>query len=253
MNRSKKKYMPRHQAPKTDWWEFARVVFQTVSWGALFLVLGFGGYVFWLKMHDPNWMPIKHVVIVATGSHIPRETLQKTVDADLKGGFFSLDKYSMRQDLMRLPWVDDVSIRRVWPSELHIRIDEQVPVAQWGDHSLINKRSEIFSPPLDSLPPGLPRLSGPDASEEMIWEQYQSWSLLLKPLDLKIISLNLNSRHSWNLELSNGIRLVLGRVDVDVRFKRFIKLYPTLFSPKASQIRRIDLRYPNGISVQYRS
>ncbi|HEX5793936.1 MAG TPA: cell division protein FtsQ/DivIB, partial [Rheinheimera sp.] len=56
---------------------------------------------------------------------------------------------------------------------------------------------------------------------------------------------------SWQLSLSNGVALKLGREDTLKRVQRFIELYPVISKHKAEAVTEVDLRYDTGIAVRY--
>ena len=65
--------------------------------------------------------------------------------------------------------------------------------------------------------------------------------------------LNLTPERSWDFVLSNKIKVMLGDVDIEHRLQRLVKLYPKIVGSKPEQVRRIDLRYANGLAVKWRS
>ncbi|MCS5558725.1 MAG: cell division protein FtsQ/DivIB, partial [Oceanospirillaceae bacterium] len=54
------------------------------------------------------------------------------------------------------------------------------------------------------------------------------------------------------LQLDNGIVLVLGRQEIIPRLQRLMKIYHTQLTAIAGSVERIDGRYPHGISVAWR-
>ena len=51
-----------------------------------------------------------------------------------------MDVSGIQESLQKLAWVDQVSVRRVWPDRLEIQVLEQLAVAHWGDNSYMNAR-----------------------------------------------------------------------------------------------------------------
>lgn len=237
---------------RSSWREAWRVILHTVFWGGLWTALVVGAYQLWVDLHNPALLPIREVIIVGNHLHISKAELEKAVNSHLSGTLLTLRESELKADLMQFPWVENVSIRRIWPGELKIKITPQDPVAQWGRKRLMNSHLELFSPALKTFPKDLPQLFGPKGSEAEVWRAYQHFNEALKPLNLNLKSLHLSSRHSWSFVLSNGVEIILGRDEIDLRLKRLIKLYPKLFAAKADEIASIDLRYPNGFAVRSR-
>ena len=73
------------------------------------------------------------------------------------------------------------SVRRVWPDRLVIQLDEQLPVARWGDSALLNNEGKAFKPQNIGSFSELPRLSGPERAKRKVMRQYQQFSGLLRP------------------------------------------------------------------------
>ena len=247
----------RHQSahrkkPEASWSEALKTIAHTVFWGGFWVLMAVGAYEAWLALRNPNVLPIQEVVLVAGDLHVSRAELERRVSENLQGTLLSLDESKLKKALLQLPWVANVSIRRVWPGKLIIAMSEQVPIARWGHNQLLNKDLEIFSPPPSTFPPELPSLFGPKASEAELWERYQDLSQSFAPLKLRVVSLELSPRNSWSFLLSNDVEVVLGREDLEARLKRLVELYPRLITEHQAQIVLIDLRYPNGLAVKWK-
>jgi cell division protein FtsQ len=63
----------------------------------------------------------------------------------------------------------------------------------------------------------------------------------------------LTPRRTWEIELTNGIRLVLDRRDTGKKIERFAEVYAQHLAAKAANVQLVDLRYANGFAVRWRS
>lgn len=196
-------------------------------------------------------LPFRQVKISVDSTHIKMVELRKVVMMNLEGGFFSLKVYQLRQAFLALPWVADVSFRRVWPDQLMVNIEEQNAVARWGNQ-LINGKGQLFQPALSKIPKKLPLLEGPTGSLKEVLQLYHELSKALLASGVTISGLRLNSRHAWHMVLNGHIDVMLGRSDVEHRFKRFIALYPRIVGAHEKDIARVDLRYPNGLTIEWK-
>ena len=160
-----------------------------------------------------------------------------------------MDMTTLKQHLLARPWIAGVSVRRIWPDKLRIRLNEQEPVARWGETGLVNAQGEIFTPRASSIPTGLPMFRGPDDQLKAVIKNYQKMVQMLKPLHLQIDELDLTPRRSWTLVLSDGVALKLGRVDILSRLRRFVAIYPRIFNKERKNIQYVDLRYTNGVAI----
>ncbi|MEO1576633.1 MAG: cell division protein FtsQ/DivIB, partial [Pseudomonadota bacterium] len=155
----------------------------------------------------------------------------------------------VRDSLEALPWVDNVRIRRRWPSRLQITVNEQVPAARWGERGLLNTRGELFVTDARHLPAELPVMSGPEGSQ---WRVTQLYLTLREPLlkaGLQLRSVTLDKRGSWLLKMSHGIEVRLGREDVDQRIERFIDVITPMIAGRTEVVDYVDLRYTNGFAI----
>lgn len=154
---------------------------------------------------------------------------------------------------MRLPWVAQVVVRRVWPDVVVVTINEKKPVALWNDNSLLSSAGELFSPETKSYPAGLPQLKGPAGEQILMAQYYAKMSSALTPLHCKIMRLELTPAMAWNLTLDNGTKLSIGHKDILTRLNHFVKVYPKVVGDHISNVEYIDLRYPNGMAVKWKS
>jgi len=58
---------------------------------------------------------------------------------------------------------------------------------------------------------------------------------------------------SWNLVLSDGMRIEVGRGDPQARLQRFARMLPRIRSTDGRVIERADLRYTNGFALSWRA
>ena len=74
-------------------------------------------------------VPIENVEIEGAFENLPLSDVRRTVTDVLDGGYFTVDLSAIRNALLDLPWVEDASIRRQWPSGLYIKVIEKSAVA----------------------------------------------------------------------------------------------------------------------------
>ncbi|MCA1804029.1 MAG: FtsQ-type POTRA domain-containing protein [Xanthomonadaceae bacterium] len=113
--------------------------------GALVLVLVLAGVGLVRWTQDPNSLPMRQLQIEGTLRYLSEAELQARVVPHVRGGFFNVDVVAIQRAAQELDWVDRVSVRRVWPDTVRLHVQEQQPVARWGDGALLNPRGERFS------------------------------------------------------------------------------------------------------------
>jgi cell division protein FtsQ len=188
-------------------------------------------------------MPIDNVKIEGTFVHLSREDIQWQLKQVLAGDYFTADIEAVRAALLTLPWVQDATIRRQWPSTLQIRIIERQAVAYWSDDSLLSDTGELFTPKNITKEMQIPVINGPEGLHHKVWG-------FLVALHTELSGLGLDERRSWSMLLSNGVELQLGRNDTQRRIQRFVKVFSMQNAPKLDDIKYIDLRYPNGFAMK---
>ncbi|AMN45844.1 cell division protein FtsQ [Steroidobacter denitrificans] len=164
-------------------------------------------------------------------------------------GFLSVDLDAMRAAIEGIPWVDRARIERRWPHGVGVFITEHVPAARWGDDGLMNTRGELFLRGVRHMPPELPLLDGPQGTETQVAKLYlESYPRLLE-VGLRLSKVELDARGAWELTLSNGVRVRLGRQAVQARLERFIEVASPMLAARGGEVAYVDLRYSNGFSV----
>ncbi len=196
--------------------------------------------------------PIK-VVNVVGARHVDHQALQNSLYPFVTHGFFGVEVEAIKDKLMQVSWVADVNVRRVWPDQVLVTITEKNPVAHWNSASLLSSNGEIFIPVEASVIEELPHFYGPEGKQIFMMEYYKKINSALMPLHIKIARLELTPTHLWNITLNNGIKLTVTHKDFLTRFSHFVKVYPKVVGDRVSDIDYVDLRYPNGLAIRWKS
>lgn len=206
-----------------------------------------------LKVINPNTFPIRSVKIVGNYDHVDHQQLRQTILPFLNSGFLWVDETSLSNQLTQLPWIENATVQRVWPNRLQINIVEKTPVAYWNNDNLLSTQGDTFIPGNNYNNNNLPWLYGPPGQQNEVWTAYQTLSNILIPLKIKISSIALSQRQSWEIKLNNNMLLILGRDDAQSRLQRFVTVYNKILNGNTNQVDYIDLRYSNGIAVKWKN
>jgi len=204
-----------------------------------------------LKLLDPATLPVHSVRIESPLKQVTQQQLREVVGRHVASGFLRLDVARLRAELEAMPWVNRASVRRAWPDVLVIRIEEQQPIARWGNGGLVNAEGNLFKPEQGNEWRDLALLRGPQNTEKMMATEFRRMQEMLTPLGLQISHLTMNERRAWRLHLANGLQLGLGRNDIHLRLLRFVRVYAEVLKPRLEAIDSIDLRYTNGFAVRW--
>lgn len=239
-------------------------VFKWSVVGALLMcVTVVGGWFIWQQQISINqiqqteqMMPIRLVEIQGELNHIDKEriltvlrSLSRESDTDQQTlNFLTADLRELEKELESVPWIYRVKVRRIWPDKLTIDLEEQQAVAVWNKDQLVNRFGHVFEPSVIDLD-HLPILTGPDDELTTLLTTFAELQSAFEQAELQLKELHMSERRSYELKLTNGIVVDVGRKDLHVRVKRFIDTYPAIVSDNPAAIERVDLRYDTGLAV----
>ena len=233
--------------------------------GALLL-----GVVVWVAQRPYFSIATLHLQPAEEGTDlrfVSASSLNEAVKGKLRGNFFFIDLDETRSLIETAPWVRHARVQRVWPDALTIYIEEHQPLALWNENEMINTWGEAFVAYAGDLPEDavLPQLKGPEDSERLVVQRYAEVARWFAPLLLRVNELELSPRYAWEVTLSDGMRLNLGRdpaadiadphgrsgaLPFAARIERFVEAWPRLIQGMNGRaIAHADLRYPNGFAI----
>lgn len=231
------------QWPEVDWRRAARI-------GAALAAVGLLGLLVTRALDEP----IDQVTLEGRFQRVSPLELEQAVRKRVDGaGLVSVDLAALQRSVEALPWVDRATVARAWPRGLRIEVTEQVAAARWGADGLLNARGELFLTGARFLPPELPRLSGPVGSEGAVARRYLAIQGRLAEGGVRLTALRLDARGAWEIDLHNGVRIRLGRRDVDERFERFVAAALRLVEQRGAELAYVDMRYSNGFAAGWRN
>jgi len=220
--------------------------------GAILMVVLGGALSMQAMLNNPENLPISQINIQGEMKYIKDVDLKSVIGKYTKTNLYLLDAAGLKAELDKLPWVRGVSLRKVWPSQLVVDVEEQFPIAFWGDDRLMNKFGEVFKTELPTMKGILPHLYNPDENGHAMGERYLQVRGWLQGLPLEIIDLTEDERGMWKMKLRNGPEVLIGNKDQALRIQRFRVGYQRELASKFGNIRRIDLRYTNGFAVEWK-
>lgn len=204
-------------------------------------------------LRKPATLPFQKVQVSNPVEYINVQQIQQLAWNNLEGGFFSLNVAKLKTALLKEPWIKNISIRREWPSTLDLVVNERQPEARWGKLGVLSSQGVVFYPKQSSIPKDLPEIAAPAGSEKEVLDNFQKLRKSIEILGLNLDFVAVTIRMEYCVTLSNGVKVVLGHDDILARFQRFVNLYPQVIGNRSHQVLRVDLRYPNGLAVEWKS
>lgn len=213
-----------------------------LAFSAIAMLYGAASY----ALHLPGAFPLRSVRLSVAPQRVDAEQVLQLLRTEAQGNLVTVDIERLRRSLEKLPWVRSVNIRREFPDRLVVLLEEHQALARWNNAALVNQQGEVFIAGSEQVLPGF---IGPEGTSAEVANQYAQFSQQLAVLDLHAAQLVLSPRHAWEMRLSNGMVLKLGREDMQQRLARFVAVYPYSLAAIHSQVKFVDLRYRNGFAV----
>ena len=199
--------------------------------------------------------PVKQVLVQNETRYLRENDLAQFVMAQETKGMLAIDIDKLQADATMIDWIKSVEVRKVWPEQLLFTVIEHQPVAVVDGYILTRQGTKIKKDDRQELFSGLPDISV--ASSEVVtnqeymkvWIEFKKIKRQLELLSLELASLKVDEVKNWHLNFSSGLQMNLGRKDRPERVARLVKVFATISNTE--NIKSIDLRYHNGVSVEW--
>jgi len=194
------------------------------------------------------YFPIKKV----TSSeliNVNKDDISKAVKYLYSKSFFDIDLNYLKNKLEKIEWVRKINVRRSYPNEVIIDIEEHTPILIWNNKMYINKYGEKFK--VSKIDKNIPILISDESRINEVFSYFELFNdkLSSRKLDFKITEIVENEIRSLTITLSSGINIQLGSKDINNKIPLFFEIYKSLNTRDLNKIRYIDMRYSNGFSV----
>lgn len=198
-----------------------------------------------------QWLPIEKIQLSGSFKQLDSKIFEHQLKAFLGKGFFSVDIQAVQQLVNQQPWVRSVSVRRIWPNQLHVAVVEKVAIARWDEGHLLSRQAVIFE--ADSrVFKQLPLINGYSGQTRALLQRYSQIQQRFAVHGMGITEMREDSKGSLSLLMNNQLRISLGSENNDMKIKRFLAVYPLQIKPRAEHIKHIDFRYSNGYAIAWK-
>ena len=225
----------------------------------LLTVLGCLGAAAWWLLR----LPVFALERISVEGEVTRNnalTLKPNVIPTLQGNFFTLDLAQARQAFEAVPWVRAVVVHREFPNRLRVQLQEQQPVALWGEEgssTLLNQQGQVFEANLGEVEAdALVRLKGPENQSALVLQTYRTLRAVLQAAEMDVDQLELSPRGSWKLVTTQNAVIELGRgqtQELVAQLQTFLRTLPQITSRYGRTPRSLaaaDLRHKDGYALR---
>lgn len=194
-----------------------------------------------------------NVIIEGEFKYSSKRYLQEQLSAGLTNDFMRLNLSDIQALLLENNWYRRVAVSRVWPSSLKVVIEEEQPIARWGNAAFINRHGEIIRTANLDVLDHYPMLEGRDENAYDIAKSYLMMAQVMADQNLDITKLSVSNDGNWSVEVNHRFEVALGRHQLSERIERFLFLYDQQLGELSEDLKRIDMRYQSGVAVQWAS
>jgi cell division protein FtsQ len=231
---------------------------QAMRWATTALFVAGGllltGGLAW-KLAQGPWFEFRRIEIVGDVRHVSRTGVRAAISGRLSGNYFTMHLDRARHAFEALPWVAQVSVRRIWPNRLRVTLTEHHALGEWSDGRLVSDQGVLFvaNPAEAEVDGPLVSFAGPPDHAAEAVEHFHRFSALLAPLQLRIASIQISDRASWSLTTTPHMQIELGRDEpvgrLEQRLAAIVAAYPVVLARLDGPATRIDARYSNGFAA----
>ncbi|WP_454849898.1 cell division protein FtsQ/DivIB [Rhizobium binxianense] len=162
----------------------------------------------------------------------------------------ALDVDAARQKIARLPWVENVEVRKIYPKTIEVKLKEREAYAIWQhgqELSLIERNGSVIAPLRDNKFSALPLVVGRDAetAAALIDEEFGKWP----DVKARVKAFVRISGRRWDLHMDNGVVVKLPEDGVDQALATLSK-FDRDEQLLERDIAAVDLRLPDRTAIQ---
>jgi cell division protein FtsQ len=197
-------------------------------------------------------LPIRYVRTEGVFQHLSKEEIKTALIPLVTTSIFDADMQKIHGTVLKLAWVKDASVERVWPDTIDIKVHERKAYVRWGEYGLLTEYGELFTPDNVDQFQSLLLISGPKQQEAKTLEIMKGVKTALEDQTLELAEFKVNDREAWEIKLKTGLEILLGRTGQLKKLQRFLDTLPILGQEKIAAMALVDLRYPNGYAVSWK-
>lgn len=163
-----------------------------------------------------------------------------------------LQKKELTPLLYQDTWVYGIQSTLRWPNKLEVKLKEHQPLANWKNQGYLTHSGLIINPTENNLDLVLVTLTGPENKKFQLLELSRKIQSQLNRYGEYLFEVDINSLGHIKATTTKGVTLIFNEKNFRDQLERledFISF--ELISGKLNDIKNMDLRYKNGISVLF--
>lgn len=224
----------------TRWWMTALQAIAAMLGLALFAAIVF-------EVQDARDAGVTQLQLEGAFDKVDPQALRDTIQPWLAPGSV-LPMEEVKARLEALPWISHARVERAWPGIVRVRVWEYTAFARWND-ALLSSDGKVFHVRDEEVPPGLPRLSGPEGRQNEVRDAFERMGKALGDSAFAPAALSLDERGDWVATTTSGIELRFARGDLAEQLEFIKGPVSSALAGKLADTLYIDLHYSNGFAV----
>lgn len=214
------------------------------------LVLVLGIFALYRVMTDARVVTLE---VVGTDSAAENQQVSKYLAPVIKDNYFTSDLEQIRDRALDISWIDRVVVSRAWPNGIRVRVMPRHAIARWGTGRLLSDSGDVYTEAVMQQHSNLPLLHGPLSQSQVMMRRYNEINQLFHPVNIHLKELYLTERMTWFMQFDSGLRVIVDQDQTMSKLQRLSHLAQTDLKPTWDKIAAVDLRYRNGLSIQWKS
>lgn len=203
------------------------------TFAALGFLAAWGGYGLALS---GQWRPTVDALTSALGFSVASIEIRGLAEADSTeisdridvtqtSSLLMLDAEKARERIAEIPWVADVTVKKLYPNRIVVALSERLPFALWQDDGrikVVDRTGAVMTETLQPRHAGLPLVVGAGADKRL--EEAVALMNAVPSLRPRIRAAVLVAERRWNLITVDGIEILLPEEHPEAALARIAEL-----------------------------
>ncbi len=198
-----------------------------------------------------QWLPIEKIRITGEFRQLDTVKLQQQLKPYLGAGFFSVDIQKIQDQVSQQSWIEEVSVRRVWPSKIVVSVIEKEAFARWDESHLLSTRARVYEADSKAFM-HLPLIHGYVGQSAELLQRYLELKQKFAEKGIQLSALSEDSKGALSLLLDEHLKVNLGTDETEQKIYKMLAVYPMQIKPRKDFIKYIDFRYSNGFAIAWK-